>query len=127
MPILWYKSKQPGQPADHSSLSYLPALVAAAFIHMFTLAVSVLAISQSDGNHISGDPRWLYVVPLLGLAASVCMATFAPWRSLAIVGSAICLLAATVFVVDSFNLLLDYDVWIQRGMPDRGQWHNPLE
>ena len=92
--------------------------------HLFLLLASgaILAwrISTSE-NHWAIDCRWLWV--LSGAAIGWCgigvMSRRAP-KSLPVcmlVGAV--LLAGLVFLADHYNLLVEYERWVGRGMPAR--------
>jgi hypothetical protein len=44
-----------------------------------------------------------------------------PYRWLAIGLAAALVLALTVAVLDTFNLMMDYKVWVNRGRPETGE------
>jgi hypothetical protein len=89
------------------------------------LVCSALAImlgwiaSRYPGNHWGGfDIRWMYLILLpLGVATGL-----ARWRrhhrKLSTAVLAICIAASLIILfLDSFNLLVQYDLWLMRGGP----------
>lgn len=80
----------------------------------FTLIVYVAA--KYPCNH--GDGPWLWV----WLAASVAVVALVDWlvNRMSLVGGAISVIIclSLVFACDRLNMLVHYDVWLSRGMPD---------
>ena len=76
--------------------------------------------------HIRGSfaPSWNCIAN--GLRAGLALLTFIAWvrklasrRFLVVVCGSILLLSTILFTFDRLNLLVDYDLWLRRGMPDR--------
>jgi hypothetical protein len=74
-----------------------------------------------EGNHVSYDIRWGYLFALAGVVFAIIgicrrKKLFVPVM-LIITSIA---LAALIFMLDYFNILLEYEIWIHRGMPASG-------
>jgi hypothetical protein len=74
-----------------------------------------------EGNHVSYDIRWGYLFAFAGVVFAIIgicrrKKLFVPVM-LIITSIA---LVALIFILDYFNILLEYEVWIHRGMPDSG-------
>jgi cell division protein FtsW (lipid II flippase) len=94
-----------------------------AIIGIVAIAVALgsAALYYSPNNHCSLDVRWLALVVPFGLAWLVIVRTYrlVPRSMVVALACSILLLAVTILIVDRFNLLVDYDVWTTRGMPER--------
>ncbi len=70
-------------------------------------------------NHVGYDIRDLYLpCIMLGLWGVAGLVLLKLWKASSIAAiSAACILAAQVFIFDRFNLLVEYEEWLSRGMP----------
>ena len=79
----------------------------------------LLRIALVPGNHIGGNILWAMVLGGIGLGAGgVC------WlQGRRLLGLSLLVLGAFsivgVFVLDRFNILVYYETWLKRGMPER--------
>ena len=83
----------------------------------------MLIVSIKDCNHWRFDTRY-GLVPPLGVAVWLACGVFAARKKWTMIASGLVLcvvVGLTVMVCDSFNLLVEYDRWLQRGLPDRWQ------
>ena len=75
----------------------------------------------ADSNHVGFDVRQAWLPSGLAFLWGL-MGLLRPGgnrrASVALIGVSV-LLAALVLVLDQFNLLVQYDRWIERGMPER--------
>jgi hypothetical protein len=85
------------------------------------LFIASAAIFYSPNNHWSFDIRWCWIAVPAGLIWLI-IVWACKWISkslCSVLMLTIFLSALIIFVVDRLNLLVDYDVWTARGMPDR--------
>ena len=69
-------------------------------------------------NHWSLDIRWLCCVSVFGFVVSMISIYKASMVKTAVTTIVTCgLLRLLILVLDQFNLLVEYSVWIRRGMP----------
>jgi hypothetical protein len=83
--------------------------------------LTVLAAACAPSNHVSLDIRWSLVLVVIATGWTAFMWLLERRLSrtvMALVVSAV-LLAGIVLVFDRFNVLVEYDTWVQRGMPER--------
>jgi len=79
------------------------------------LALSV--VSRLPDNHTGWEVRWLNLVWIIGLGYLLTRKRWGAitWRW----ALASCLAVAVVLIAtDQFNVLIQYDRWVRRGMPD---------
>jgi hypothetical protein len=83
-------------------------------------ALLIQSAQRAPVNHVGYDIRLLYLLPLIHLAAVVLPGPVRMGLRLAhlvpILG-----LAGMLFLFDRSNLLVQYDLWVKRGMPERGR------
>ena len=103
------------EPRSHF-LAVLPWLAATASLAVLT--VFVFYMHGNDSNHTGLEP-WLlsiFFVPTLVVGIRAFVRGSSRWGAL----FALCLGfggMAFLYYVDHFNVMLEYDRWIQRGMP----------
>jgi hypothetical protein len=83
------------------------------------LTVGALLFHAMRTNHVGYEIRWLFIMAIcIGLygVSGLLSASNRRW------GCALCIaafmLVALLFCLDHYNLLVEYEVWVQRGMPD---------
>ena len=71
-------------------------------------------------NHWSYDIRHLWPLPLASLLWAGLARLFGtvPRRLMFLVGVCSIVFGICLFVLDCFNVLIEYEEWMQRGMPD---------
>ena len=88
------------------------ALVSPALISIWYTTARVVTVTE---NHVGIDPWWLTAGAGPAILASVLLPT--GWRVAAVaIGLVNVIVVATAI---HFNFLLQYEDWIQRGMPDK--------
>lgn len=104
-----------------SRMKALSKVVIAALLLMPAVVVSAWVLHRSfvvPGNHIGFDPALLFWAAGLSII-QVCVGPI----GLRVLGWAISILTVVLITAAlHFNLLLQYEVWIQRGMPDKPTW-----
>lgn len=78
---------------------------------IFTLTL----ISSVEGNHIGTSPYYLCLFIIFNLIVSIRRK-----NKLGIFSSILCFLIIVLF--DKFNILVEYNEWLHRGMPDPFTW-----
>jgi hypothetical protein len=103
-------------------LSVLTIMVwASGLLSLGTLGWLVFSVATHDANHVAWDPWRLYPVFVGSLAVAVVRAvvvrrlTRISWLLLLLAIAGVLSLAA----VDRFNVLVEYEEWLKRGLPDR--------
>jgi hypothetical protein len=92
-------------------LSALPLLL---------LWVAIAArIARDPGNHIGWSP--LYVLPFLACIAVWCLLSWVFTKSGSAIAIGLFAVASMLglYFLDHFNVLMSYEAWIARGMPER--------
>ncbi len=85
-------------------------------------AVILTAYAVRDGGHIGEDPfaTFLYFVPLLIVSIRVLLSR-PEFKKAALFGTSVALSGILlVTLLDLTNMLVQYDRWAQRGLPERG-------
>ena len=98
-----------------------PRGVMAIFSLMPAVMVSAWVLYRSFGvpeNHIGFDPARL----LWAVVPSILHGCFGPRGQRALVWAIPILTVGLITAALHFNLLLQYDDWLQRGMPDKPTW-----
>lgn len=73
-------------------------------------------------NHWGFDIRFLYIVPALSLCYIFYLIIFGIFdKKYIITLFASLVFMLTIYIFDNWNLLVEYEVWIKRGMPNFGQ------
>jgi hypothetical protein len=87
---------------------------------LFWLGVTYLVFSR-PANHIGWDLSRFAYLSGLGLLAG--LATAIAWRRKIALGCALvsALSLGASWGVDAYNVLVPYEVWLKRGMPERGE------
>ena len=104
------------QPRSLPFLALLSSLAAAASLAV--LVVLLLYIRGNDSNHTAFEP-WLlstFFVPTIGVSILAFVCGSSRWSALV----AFCLGfggMAFLFYLDHFNVMVQYERWIERGMP----------
>ena len=98
------------------ALTWLNALSLLAFL-------CLLLFRGSENNHISYDPRAILVVPIVTFISEAILwgrseRKFSKLLRLGIT----CMLALVVMFADEWNFLVQYDRWLDRGMPRAGEF-----
>ena len=109
-----------GPLRQHSTFVVMAAVCAAVGLAAFIVAICALILAHYPVNHIGFDIRWLYCVAVLGTiwCGLLWRSGWAPgWLVLATLMLSVGL-AAAVMAADGLNLLVQYEVWIKRGMPN---------
>jgi hypothetical protein len=86
------------------------------------VAVIFTAYAVRDGGHIAEEPfaTFLFFVPLLLLSIRVLLRT-PQFKKAALFGACVAMAGILlVALLDTTNLLVQYDRWAQRGLPERG-------
>ncbi len=74
---------------------------------------------RSPVNHVGYPPRTLCAVGIVGMMAAFVALYLRAQRCLALVCIAVSLiLVVAVLAVDHWNVLVQYDEWLKRGMPE---------
>jgi hypothetical protein len=77
--------------------------------------------SRYPVNHWGANVRWGYIPAAVGAAVAIFGILLTRKRASAwVCGGAAVLLGVGVFLIDALNLLVEYELWIERGMP--GPW-----
>ena len=91
-----------------------------------TLTLTALLWWQASirkSNNIGFDIQIFWMISLIGLVISI--AAYYSTRTLTLCITVLFMsalvLAITLFVLDYWNVLVEYDTWLQRGMPDKWQ------
>ena len=93
--------------------------VATLLASLATWAVLVARIVREPGNHVGVEPL-LAIVPFVLLLAVAWLPRYRERRAARAVITAYVLLSlAAVVAMDRANILVQYDRWSQRGMPER--------
>ena len=76
-------------------------------------------IVTSNSNHVGVDIRWGWGLSAMALAWCAAGLRFrpAPRWTITVVVIAAMVFAAGLFIIDRYNVMMDYNVWIRRGMP----------
>jgi len=85
------------------------------------IATIALVIHYFPCNHWNYEIRWLYAIVLCDIPAVVVVGLSAggrPARAWVLLVLSSVMLFAVIAVVDRCNLLVNYEVWVSRGMPD---------
>lgn len=81
-------------------------------------AVALFAFYRYPSNHWGVDVRWAYLIGGIGVALSAFLLSRRECRMIGIVGMLISLVfCMLIFSTDRFNILVQYERWIARGMP----------
>lgn len=94
----------------------IPALLAAAALGGITIVAMLWYVMHSDSPHTAFDPYGTFAIFLpLGMAAA---AAFKTNRKASAVALTVAIFGiALVVVLDQTNRLVQYDRWVNRGMP----------
>lgn len=86
-------------------------------------AFAAIRLLTSSANHWGFDCRWLWIACVVGVIWCGIGVVMKQARTSAVIalGLSALVVAAGVFVVDHCNLLVEYEEWLQRGMP--APWH----
>ena len=113
-----YQSRRPKERAIGPAILTCGLIV----LLVFLTAFECWEINRhAPGNHWTVDLRWLY--PLITAVAAwlgfVHLKDLLSLRLKLAFLAVIILFAGVTVAADRLNLLVDYDLWLQRGMPDR--------
>ena len=95
--------------------------IVAVVTECIVVSAVVFRILTDPCNHIGLDPRWLWGLYALPILFGLCLCL----RERRISSLAAALIAAGALglifgiAVDQFNILVEYETWIDRGMPAR--------
>ena len=82
------------------------------------VVVTFLAYSRHPNNHWGADVRWAYLLGVIGVAYGLFLLVKAQQTTHAIVAIAASLVfVGLIYSADKFNVLVQYERWVQRGMP----------
>jgi hypothetical protein len=99
-------------------ISVISKLILGTAVLVMAWLFALIAIRYPD-NHGAGPLafRWLFFVILVGAGACLTKKNGSAFASLtiALVG------LLSTWIVDYYNIMVGYDVWIERGMPTWGQ------
>lgn len=76
-------------------------------------------IVTSDSNHVGVDIRWGWGLSALALVWSAAGLRFRPvprWTITVVLITAV-VFATGLLIIDRYNVMVEYTVWIRRGMP----------
>ncbi|WP_299440716.1 hypothetical protein [uncultured Rhodospira sp.] len=101
---------------------HLLAIAAVLVLEAGIVAALFVRIAGSSVNHIGASPYLALMVALPGLVMGLA-GLRAPHRlrrglSWGLVGLSLAV-AGAVVALDQFNILVEYETWLRRGMPDR--------
>lgn len=106
---------------SRSCMKALPKVVVAALLLMPAVMVSAWVLHRSfvvPENHIGFDPALLF----WAAGPSIIQVCVSP-KGLRVLGWVVSILTVGLITAAlHFNLLLQYEDWIQRGMPDKPTW-----
>ena len=125
MVILWPASRIPNSRADRFGVTVACVLIANnTLLAVFMGFVAWHIASYYPNNHWGFDARRGIIFCLINLAACVGILK----RNRLTIALALCSLVLLVglLLVDHFNILVEYNRWITRGMPGFGQWPRTL-
>jgi uncharacterized membrane protein len=81
-------------------------------------AVTFLAYSRHPSNHWGADVRWTYILGVVGVAYGFFLLVKAEHKTHSVVAIAASLVfVGLIYSADKFNVLVQYERWVQRGMP----------
>jgi hypothetical protein len=109
--------------ADISSIARnLQVLTLVCCIGIFLLLLLVALwrfVQYYPENHWSVDIRWLYLFCVFGYSVSCASWLHSGLSKIVVLNLVICsLLLLLIACLGHFNLLMGYDVWLKRGMPE---------
>jgi len=101
---------------------HLLAIVAALVLDAGTVVGLVARVAGSSVNHIGISPYLVLTVAVPGLILGLTGARGAwsnwGWLPWGLVGLSLAMVGGVV-VLDQFNILVEYETWLRRGMPER--------
>lgn len=88
-------------------------------LNCITIGIVVwLILVHLPVNHIGFDPKWLWCLAVIGVGCWVGLRNQQGSRLALIAVSSWVLLCLTLALMDYFNVLLQYDEWLSREMPN---------
>lgn len=79
---------------------------------------ALLAYTRHPSNHWGADIRWAYILGVVGLIYGIFLLAKAERKGSAILAIAASLVfSGVIYSTDKFNVLVQYERWVQRGMP----------
>lgn len=107
---------------DETMSRTLPLLAGIAGVLLFDVLVAARIWMHFPTNHWGYEVRWLYLpcAALLAFSMIVMLRERSP-HLLSVTGTCLALVSSVgVFFVDHLNMLVQYEVWLRRGMPPFG-------
>lgn len=100
-----------------AGIAVIALLGATAIFWLFVLSRSVLG----GANHVGWDIGRVRYLFYFGVALGIFVA--AAWRMrVAVACIIVCLLSlGGAYAIDTYNVLVPYEVWLKRGLPERGE------
>lgn len=98
---------------------FIVAVVAGAAM-VLALGAMAWSAGMKDSNHVGYDIRWVWGLCALAVAWAAWGARRRPRMTRAVVCLTLLalVLAGVVFVFDRYNVLVEYETWVARGMPE---------
>lgn len=94
-------------------------LVAALMASLLVWAAFVERIVRDPANHIGPEPL-LAVIPFVVLLAVAWLRRYGRWKATRVLVTAYVVLSLSALVaMDRANVLVQYERWLRRGMPER--------
>lgn len=82
------------------------------------VVVTFLAYNRHPNNHWGADVRWAYLMGVIGVAYGLFHLVKVEQKTHAAVAIAASLVfVGLIYSADKFNVLVQYERWVQRGMP----------
>lgn len=82
------------------------------------VVVTFLAYSRHPNNHWGADVRWAYLLGVIGAAHGLFLLVKAEDKTHAVIAIAASLVfVGLIYSADKFNVLVQYERWVERGMP----------
>ena len=103
----------------YRSLWYLVTFVFAVTVLIVLTESSRRAFSNGYSNHWGFDTlllACLCIVPILWALVGLVLHP-RPWRAVIILGVIACVTMICLFLFQHYNVLVNYDTWLERGMP----------
>ncbi|SRR5258708_39799943 len=82
------------------------------------VVATFLAYSRRPSNHWGADIRWAHPLGVVGVGYGLFLLVKAEHKTQALVATAaLVVFVGLIYSADKFNVLVQYERWVQRGMP----------